>query len=357
MVRRVTDPAASVRLEPSPARRFIRAIGRGAWWFALGAFQTIVVLWTTLALHYSNLPFPSVRLAMSIAFACFAIYALAVRRSRGTRLAVAALVVGMIVWWSFIKASNDRDWRLDVAVLPRITLDGDTMQVHDLRAFHYRSRDDFDIIYEDRTYDLGHLTAVDFFVSDWGLGFIGHTFVSFCFDNAPPLCISIEIRPEIGEGFDPIASMFKQHELIYVVGDERDIVGVRTKHRGETVFLHRVRASPAAARRLLQVYIDRINELVDHPEWYHLLSNNCSLNIVRYANAAGREGRFDWRFLLNGLMDRYLFAAGVIDDSMPFEELRRRAIINDAANAAIDAPDFSRRIREGIPGIGIEPPT
>ena len=28
-------------------------------------------------------------------------------------------------------------------------------------------------------------------------------------------------RPEVGEGFDPIASMFRRFELIYVVGAER----------------------------------------------------------------------------------------------------------------------------------------
>ena len=47
---------------------------------------------------------------------------------------------------------------------------------------------------------------------------------SFVFDNAPPVSISIETRPEVGEGFAPIASLFKQFELIYVVGQERDIV-------------------------------------------------------------------------------------------------------------------------------------
>ena len=69
-------------------------------------------------------------------------------------------------------------------------------------------------------------------MSYWTEGLVGHTFVSFIFDNAPPVSISIETRPEMGEGFDPIASLFKQFELIYVVGDERDIVGVRTNHRG-----------------------------------------------------------------------------------------------------------------------------
>ena len=75
------------------------------------------------------------------------------------------------------------------------------------------------------------------------------------------------------------------------------------------------------------------------------MSNSCTVNIVRYANAAGREGGFDIRHLLNGLIDRYLYQAGWVDTSLPFEELRRRSHINEAAQAADTAPDFSERIR------------
>src|SRR6516162_507204 len=81
----------------------------------------------------------------------------------------------------------------------------------------YQSRNDFTIRYEERELQLSHLTGLDFYVSYWSEGPVAHTFVSFIFDNASPLCISIETRPEVGEGFNPIASMFKQFELIYVV--------------------------------------------------------------------------------------------------------------------------------------------
>ena len=178
---------------------------------------------------------------------------------------------------------------------------------------------------------------------------VGHTFLSFLFDNAPPLSISIETRPEVGEGFNPIASLFKQFELIYIVGNERDLVRVRTNYRNETVYLYRLNSSPADVRRLLLIYLERINELADRPEFYHLLSNSCTINIIRYANAAGRTGRFDIRHLLNGLIDSYLYHSGRIDTTLPFEELRRRSQINAVAQAADTAPDFSERIRAALP--------
>ncbi len=186
-------------------------------------------------------------------------------------------------------------------------------------------------------------------MSYWREGLVGHTFLSFIFDDAPPLSISIETRPEVGEGFDPIASLFKQFELIYVVGDERDIVGGRTNHRAETTYLYRLNTSPEDARRLLMIYLERINELADRPEFYHLLSNSCTINIIRYATAAGRTGRFDIRHFFNGLIDSYLYHSGRVDTTLPFDELRRRSLVNAAAQAADGAPDFSQRIRASLP--------
>ena len=264
-------------------------------------------------------------------------------------LAFAGVFLSVLVWWLCIRPSHDRHWRPEVAVMPRAIIDGDRVRIMGCRNFEYRSRDDFTVRYDEREVSLSHLTSVDFFVSYWKVGPVGHTFLSFVFDNAPPLCISIETRPEVGEGFSPIASLFKQFELIYIVGDERDIVRVRTNFRDEEVYLYRIRTSPENVRRLFLVYLGRINELVDHAEFYHLLSNSCTVNIVRYANAAGRAGQFDIKHLLNGFIDRYLYRAGLVDRKLPFEELRRRSRINDAALAADNTPDFSRRIRESLP--------
>ena len=233
--------------------------------------------------------------------------------------------------------------------MPQAVIDGDRVRLTGVRNFEYHSRDDFTPRYEEREVSLSHVTAVVFFISYFMPGPVAHTFVSFDFDNAPPLCISIETRPELGEGFSPIASLFKQFELIYVVGDERDLVRVRTNYRHEDVYLYNIRTSPENARRLLLIYLDRVNELANRPEFYHLLCNSCTINIVRYANSAGRIGGFDIRHLLNGFIDSYIYSAGLVDNTLLFDELRWRSRINVAAEAADDAPDFSQRIRASLP--------
>jgi hypothetical protein len=317
-------------------------------WLLLGLgmlCRVLLLAWGALAIRYSNLPWPWLRFSLAAAFLVFGVWALWFSRRPRSYTAFVAIYGILLVWWMSIRPSNNRSWRKEVAVMPRAVIDGDRVRITGCRDFEWRSVDDFTVRYEEREVLLSHLTSVDFFISYWMPGPVAHTFVSFNFDNAPPLSISIETRPEEGEGFDPIASMFKQFELIYVVGSERDIVGVRTHFRHEEVFLYPLRIPPEAGRRLLLAYLERINQLADKPEFYHLLSNNCSLNIVRYANVAGREGGFELDHLLNGFFDRYLYRTGLVDRSLPFAELRRRAHINDAANAADKSTDFSWRIR------------
>ena len=319
----------------------------------LGLLLAVVfVLWAAGALYFASLPWAWARLLLAIAFVAFSIYTLAWQRTRRTLAAFAAVSVCIVAWYASIRPSHDRPWRPEVAVMPRAQIDGDVVRISGFRNFEFRGRDDFTVRLEEREVSLSHLVAVDFYIAFFWPGTpVGHTWVSFIFDNAPPVSISIETRPEIGESFAPIDSLFKQFELIYVVGDERDIVASRTNHRHENVYLFRLQISPESARKLFAVYLERINQLADRPEFYHLLTNNCTINIVRYANAVGRLGGFDIRHLLNGLIDAYLYSAGFLDTTLPLEELRRRSQINQVAQAADGRPDFSRVIRESLPAM------
>jgi hypothetical protein len=330
-----------------PRGWFGKALG-GVLMLLCGFLSFLFIAWATLAIYYSNLPWLELRIALAAVFMVFGIWSLW-RPYHLRRIGMFALAyLGLLIWWSTIRPSHDRNWRSDVAVMPRASIDGDKVKISGFRNFEYRSLEDYTARLEEREYDLSHLTSLDFYVSYWAIGPVGHTFVSFNFDNAEPLCISIEARPVEGEGFAPIASLFKQFELIYVVGDERDIVGVRTSHRNEDVFLYRIRIEASMARALLEVYLQRINELADKPEFYHLLSNSCTINIVRYANKVGRVGRFDINHLLNGFIDQYLYSAGMVETDLPFEEFRRQSHINEAAVKADGLPDFAQRIRQAI---------
>jgi hypothetical protein len=295
------------------------------------------------------LPWPFLRTILAATFAAFSIWALWLTRRPHMRAAFMALLVGVIAWHVAIPPSHDRPWRADLAVMPRAVIDGDRVRISGVRDFGWRTRTDYTVRHTEREVSISHLVSIDFFISYWApeWGPMAHTFLSFNFDNAAPLAISIEARAEQGEGFEPLPALFKQFELIYVVGEERDIVGVRTTQRQEAVFLYRIQAPAEGARRLFLVYMSRMNELAERPEWYSLFRSNCKINIIRYARAAGWAAGFDFRQYLNGWVDRYLYAEGVLDTALPFQALRARARLHETVQPGEDAPGFSRRIREG----------
>jgi hypothetical protein len=264
--------------------------------------------------------------------------------------AFAVLFLAVQVWWLSIPPSNDRDWLPDVAEPPRAHFDGDLVTIENVRDFHYRSETDYDEIWETRTYDLSQVVGLDMFLVYWGSPMIAHTITSWEFADGRHLAISIETRKEVGESYSAVLGFFRQYELYYVVADERDLVGLRAAHRGERVFLYRLRTPASRARDLLVDYLETIDRLATEPRWYNALRQNCTTTIRQHARQVAPANPFSWKIIVNGYLDELGYARGTIDTSLPFEELRRRSDVTERAREAVDAPDFSARIREGLPG-------
>jgi len=147
-----------------------------------------------------------------------------------------------------------------------------------------------------------------------------------------------------------VLGFFRQFELYYVAADERDLIGVRTNHLGEEVYLYRLRTPVPVARAILLDYLRAMSELVETPAWYNALATNCTTTIRQHAKHVAANNPFDWRIIVNGYIDELGYERGSIDTSLPFEELRRISDITQRAQAAGDDPDFSEMIRVGLPG-------
>jgi hypothetical protein len=272
-------------------------------------------------------------------------------RGAGAATMLLLLVVG---WWFSLAPSNDREWLPDVAQLPRATIDGDRLTIENFRNFHYRTETDYDATWETRSWDLSRLRGMDMYLVTWGAPGIAHTIASWEFEDGPPIAISIETRKEQGEAYSAVLGFFRQFELYYVVADERDVVGVRASHRGEQVRLYHMNETIEGARAVLLDYLAQINDLADEPVWYNAATHNCTTTIRLHMQHVGLGHPFDWRVLLNGSLDELGYERGSIDTSLPFEELRAASDVTEGAQRAAGLPDFSRRIREGLPGGHIE---
>jgi hypothetical protein len=273
-----------------------------------------------------------------------------IRVFRGGILAALLPFAALLAWWLSIPASNDRNWLADVARPPVAEIRGSIVTVRNIRNFEYRTSDtDFVEHWDTRTYDLDKLVGTDLFFSYWGPTLIAHTIMSWEFADGSHLAVSIETRKEKGEEYSAVLGFFRQFELYYVVADERDVIGVRSSHRGEQVFLYRLRMPPEYARRLLLRYLEEANRLARQPDWYNALTQSCTTTITQNIAAIGATMAFDWRILANGRLDELLYQRGSINNSIPFAELRSRSDVTARSKSTGAAPDFSQRIREGLP--------
>jgi hypothetical protein len=318
---------------------------------------TLCVAWCGAAIWFDG---PTSRALAGVAAALFVLFALAmlwvVRPPRRGMLAFLLAFAALLAWWFSIPPSNDRDWMPDVGRQPTGEVRGDTLVMHDVRDADYRSDTDVDVRWETRTYDLRKLVGLDLFVSYWGPTLIAHTIMSWEFSDGQHLACSIETRKQVGESYSAVRGFFRQYELYYAFADERDLIGVRTCVRGEHVQLYRLRTPPDRARSLLLDYVAAANELVAHPAFYNAFTMNCTTTIFVHVRRIVGRIPFDWRIFANGHIDEMLYEQGIVNTTLPFEQLRERSLVDAAAQAAAGAPDFSARIRDGRPARPPPPP-
>lgn len=310
--------------------------------------------WATLAIYYSNISSPGLRLTLSSGF-CVSMLAgfLFLRPWRRAIQGFVIVFAGVLVCWLFIPASNDRAWEKDVAVLPYATFDGDAVTIHNIRNNDYRSETDFSVQYYDKTFQLSQLRTVDLALSYWGSPMIAHTIISFGFadnEDVEYVAISIETRKNTGEEYSTLKGFFKQYELIYVIANERDLIRLRTNYRGEDVYLYRIDTPAEVIRQVFVDYLRQANRLKERPEWYNALTQNCTTAILARIEPYAVRSWWGWKLLVNGYLDELAYDLGAIDQSLSFQELKQRSLINERGQAADTAPDFSNKIRVGLPG-------
>jgi hypothetical protein len=313
---------------------------------------TLMTAWTGMAIYYSNLPSAYLRfgLACLFAFATAAAFLFLPQRRRTLVWFVICFAV-IVAWWMMIPASNTRNWEREVARTPHARVEGDRVTIYDIRNFNYRTEKNFDAVYYDKTFDLTKLDSADLIAVYWTGDAIAHIMVSFGFQGKDFIAFSIETRKEQGEDYSTIKGFFKQYELIFIAGDERDLIRVRTDYRTprEDVYVYRLKAKRQQLQEVFMSYVQQINYMKRRPQWYNTLTTNCTTSIIHLIKIAGGDARYNWKVLLSGYAPLYAYEKGKIDTTIPFEELKRRSYINLKAHEIGNDPQFSQKIREELP--------
>lgn len=317
--------------------------------FALG-FASLLLLgcgaWAAAALYFDGprSPWNTLLSCLYLLASCGVLWRV---RDVGWQIAgYLAFFAAVLGWWLTLSPSNERNWSPEYANPPWAQIDGDRVDIHNFRNFDYQTETEFSPRWEEKTVHLSKIRGGDLVISYWGSPHIAHTLMSFDFGDDGHVCTSIETRREKGEVYSAVRGFFRQFELYYVLGDERDLIRLRTNYRKEDVYLYPlVNMTPEKSRILFLAYLRAANDLRHHPRWYNAATSNCTTNIESNVEACGVSGVWDWRILANGHLDELLYQRGTIPTDRPFAQAKSHSLIDRQALASGANPDFSAMIR------------
>ncbi len=257
-------------------------------------------------------------------------------------------LLGWVVLAVARRPRADRTWAPDQTRLAEILVRGDSVELRGIRDFDPADGNDRPR-YRDEAFALEDVERVWFVLAPFAnrFGGLAHTFLSFEFSGERFLAASVEARREDGESYGLVGGIMRQFELAYVLGTERDLIGLRAL-RGDTLYLYPSIATPEQSRALLEDVLGRAAATQAAPEFYNTLTNNCTTAIRDHIHRA-TEARvpWGWGMLLPGYSDELALDQSLLDTELPLPEARQRFRADDRAREALEtgAENFGAFIR------------
>ena len=198
---------------------------------------------------------------------------------------IVIVILFFVLKLSLMTPQNVRDWSVEQAILPEVTVSQNIVHIKNVRNFIYKTKDSYTPRYYDSNYNLEQLSSVNYMIcyfANWKGP--AHTFLKFNFKDGLPLVVSVEVRKEKGETFSILKGLINTYELMYVLGDENDVVKLRTVYKKDPVDSYSLILNKKESRELLLDMLRRSEKLRSKPEFYNSLTNNCLTNIIRHLN-------------------------------------------------------------------------
>lgn len=306
-------------------------------WLLAAASCTMALLWADGGPTHWRFILPTIALGP--------IVLLHRRLPDATLPALVLLFLGIAGWFASLTPSHDRAWNLEQSRMPHVDVDAEGFTVHDHRSFRWRDRDTPEPAWTTERFAWDDLQGADLGISRFSdFRPMAHTFVSLRFAGGRVLVVSVEVRKEKGEAFNPLRGLFRSYERMVVLGDERDLVALRAIHLEEQVELLPLQVDTVQIEAFLRAVIDETNRLHDKAAWYHTMTASCSTSLASQLRTMDAMP-WDVRILFPGLLDELAWELGWLGER-PLPELLEAHRIDVRARAiGDDDPAFSTAIR------------
>lgn len=233
-----------------------------------------------------------------------------------------SLTLGILAFM-FVPANNRGPWASRQSEHPVSVVDGNARSIFGFRTVAPEGKVEYGL----RTLPPEQLERLWFGMEAFsGWEGIAHTWLTFGLKDGSKVTVSVESRRAEDEPFSAMRGLFRAYELVYLIGDQRELIGKRVRHATASVREYPVRATPEQIKELFASILRRSEQLSQAPEHYNTLTNNCTTNLAGHVHAISPETLpwFDLRIVFPGYADQLLYELGLLDTDLPFEEARRQ---------------------------------
>ncbi|WP_303852942.1 DUF4105 domain-containing protein [Bartonella apis] len=317
--------------------RFFGQIARAIWLI----FAFFMLVWSLFAFFY-QLPFNMAGFVLvAVLWLVVGIYALLLefKNPWKSRILLALMFIGVVLWWSSIKPTLHRDWAPELARSVEATFDPinpDIVHLQNIRNFDWIAPYEGKENWENGTYNVDDLVGLDVYLSYWMGPYIAHTLVGFTFKDGRHLVFSAEIRRTKEQSFSAIGGFFKEFELIMIAAPEEDIIKLRTDIRHENVYRYPIRVGKEKIKNLFLNYLETADKLAHQARFYNTVTANCTTVVFDMARILDPGIPLDWRILFSGQLPSYLYDLKVVNTEKSLKELVDEAHIKPQINGRRD---------------------
>ena len=299
-------------------------------WVSFGAL-TLGVLWCAGAL-FRAFDFPwFVAWGGLIALLASLVVSILFHRVLWATLVLEMLIVLMFCCITPARRFRDITWQAPWQCMLEPNKLGDgRYELHNVRDFLYRAENDYDVRYRTVTVDPEKIVSIDVVFSHWdNLDEIAHSMLGLNFADGTTVVVSLETRLPEGAVQNGIDGLYRRYGLAMLAGTPEDLYGLRVDHRGEALYVYRLKMDHSTMRDMTVSIFERAAELQRKPEFYNSLCRNCSTGLQPMLPNKGRMLEGDIRVLLNGLAAKMLYEKGILAcrEGESFASLRARSLV------------------------------
>ncbi len=232
---------------------------------------------------------------------------------------ICILLIAFITGWYMLVGTKAPQANLvwDDAASRNVTtsVTEDTLTLYDVRDWTYASGTILQKEWlPEMTVNTNELVGVWFLLepfSEWQA--VGHTYLTFEFKDGNNLSFSVEARRESHEDYSALKGMFKNYELSYTWGTERDLLTRRLLYLQHPLRMYPLVLPPDAQKQLLLSLAEQTNILKEKPRFYNTLTANCTSILATEVNRTYPNSipyHISWN--LPGYSDEFLMKEGHI---------------------------------------------